>query len=147
MTAFYIPVLIAHVLVAVLGLGSILAIAVVAATARRVGPGSTGAAMGVAPLLRVSTFGLLSMLVTGVLLDFAAGGAFHARWWFRGSGLLLIATGILNGLARRTVRPMLTNANAGDGSKDAALRRVQQITYGMCVLIAAITVLMVVKPF
>ena len=143
MSRFYVPILVTHVLVAVLGIGLIAAVAIVAATARRAGRGATEAAAALAPLLRYSAFSLAAMLVTGILLDVAARSAFGHSWWFRGSGMLLIVTGALHGLARRTVRRGLV---AG-GSGEMALRRVERIAYGMCVLIAAITVLMEAKPF
>jgi hypothetical protein len=142
-SSLYTPVLVAHVPVAVLGLGSIASIAVVAATARRVGRGSMDGSAWFGPLLRYSAFSLAAMLVTGVLLDLAAGGAFRVAWWFRGSALLLVATGVLHGEARRAVRSGLAKEN--DGA--IVLRRVERIAYGMCALIVAITVLMEVKPF
>jgi hypothetical protein len=40
------------------------------------------------PLLRYSALSLVTMLVTGVLLNLTAAGAFSAAWWFRGSVLL-----------------------------------------------------------
>src|SRR5262249_32821104 len=142
-THLYTPVLVVHVLVAVLGLGSIASVALMAATARQSGRGLTGVAEWLGPLLRWSAVSLATMLITGVLLDVAAGGAFRKSWWFRGSGLLLLATGALHGQARRAVR-------RGIAQKDEAeihLRRVARMGYGMCALIAAITVLMEVKPF
>lgn len=137
------PLLVTHVLVAVLGLGSIVSVALVAGTARRVGHGSTDVSAWLGPLLRYSAFSLAAMLVTGILMDLAAGGAFSAQWWFRGSALLLVATGVLHAQARRAVRTGLAREDRGD----ATLRRVERIAYGMCALIAAITVLMEVRPF
>jgi uncharacterized membrane protein len=142
-SSLYIPVLVMHVIVAVLGVGSIASVAVVAATARSAGRGSRDVLAALDPLLRYSAFSLAAMLVTGVLLDFAAGGAFHRAWWFRGSALLLVATGVLHGQARRAVRPR----PAGEDAADIVLRRVERIAYGMCALIAVIAVLMEVKPF
>jgi hypothetical protein len=84
-----------------------------------------------APLLRYFAYSLAAMLATGILLDLAAHGAFHEFWWFRGSVLLLLATGALHGWARRTVVP----------------QRLERIAIGMCALIAVITMLMEVKPF
>jgi hypothetical protein len=140
---FYIAVLAAHVLVAVLGLGSIASVAVVAATARRAGRASIEVSAWLGPLLRYSVFSLAAMLITGILLDLVAGGAFHRAWWFRVSALLLLATGALHAQARRTVRKGL----AKESSREVVLRRVEHIAYGMCALIASITVLMEVKPF
>jgi hypothetical protein len=133
--------LVAHVLVAVLGLGSIVAVTIVATTARRVERGSTEALKWIAPLLRCSTFSLVAMMPTGFLLNLTVDGAFGATWWFRGSVLLLIATNVLQALARRAVRHGIANENNGD------LRRVKRIAYGMGALIAVITALMEVKPF
>jgi hypothetical protein len=137
----YTYLLVAHVLVAVLGLGSIVAVTIVVATARRVERGSTEALMWLVPLLRCSTFSLVVMMSTGFLLNLTVAGAFSATWWFRGSVLLLVATNVLQALARRAVRRGIDNKDDGD------LRRVERIAYGMCALIAVITVLMEVKPF
>jgi hypothetical protein len=139
----YTAILVVHVLVAVLGIGSIASIAIVAGMARKAGRGWTEVAGTLGPLLRYSAFSLAAMLVTGVLLDLATGGAFRRSWWFRGSGLLLLATGALHGMARRTVR----RGPAKDEGSAPQLRRIAGIAYGMCALIAAITVLMEVKPF
>jgi hypothetical protein len=140
MSGLYTAALVIHLVVAVLGLGSIASIAIVAATARRPGHDTKAVPPWLEPLLRYSVFSLGAMLVTGILLDLAAKGAFRGMWWFRGSALLLLATGAMHGLARRTVR-------AGEGSSAAGLRRIEQLAYGMCALIVVITVMMKVKPF
>jgi hypothetical protein len=139
----YTSVLVVHVLVAVLGLGSIASIAIVAATAGRAGRRAADALTWLGLLLRYSALSLGAMLATGILLGVTSAGAVHEAWWFRGSALLLVLTGALHGRARRAVRLGLTNA--GDG--DVAVRRVARLAYGMCALIAVIAVLMEVKPF
>jgi hypothetical protein len=143
MSRFYVPVLVVHVLVAVLGVGSIASLAVLAGTAQRSGRGSTDSSAWLGPLLRYSAVSLGAMLATGALLDFVAGGAFHEAWWFRLSALMLVATGGLHAQARRTVRRGL----AGEGVTAVTLRRLERIAYGMCALIGAIAVLMETKPF
>jgi uncharacterized membrane protein len=143
MSGLYIPVLVTHVIVATLGVGSIASLAIVASAARRAGSAARDASAWLQPLLRYSAFSLAAMLVTGILMDVVAGGAFHDTWWFRGSALLLVATGVLHGQARRAVRAGLGEA----GSGDAVLRRIERIAYGMCALVAAIVFLMEVKPF
>jgi hypothetical protein len=143
MSRVYVPVLVVHVLVAVLGVGSIASLAVLAGTARRAGRPSTDPSAWLGPLLRYSAISLGAMLATGAFLDVAAGGAFHEAWWFRGSALMLVATGGLHAQARRAVRRGL----AGEGITAATLTRVERIAYGMCALIAAIAVLMETKPF
>ena len=143
MSIIYISILVAHVIIAVLGLGSIASVAILAATARRAGRGSQGASVWLCPLLRCSALSLAAMLATGVLMDLMVGGEFRAAWWFRGSALLLVATGVLQTLARRAIRRELVNED--DGA--VVLRRVERTAYGMCALIGVIAVLMEVKPF
>ncbi len=134
MSNLYTPVLVVHVLVAVLGLGSVASVALVAATARKAGRGVTDVSPWLGPLLRYSAVCLGVMFITGILLDLAADGAFRGAWWFRGSALLLLATGALHGLTRRSLR-------------SGGVQRVERFAYGMCALLGAITVLMEVKPF
>ena len=143
MSALFMPALLVHVIVAVLGLGSIGAMAVVARAARRGGSVEADVEAWLRPLLRASAFSLGLMLATGVMMDLAAGGAFHERWWFRASALLLLGAGVLNGRARGVVRQGLAAHSGGDG----ALRRLEGLAYGMCGFLAAITVLMEVRPF
>lgn len=143
MTQLFLPILVLHVVVAVLGLGSIMSVALVAAISRKAGPGAVPVSRWLAPLLRFSAISLGAMLVTGMLMDVAAGGAFHERWWFRGSVGLIVLTGVLNGLARRVVRRGL----GPDAEREAALRGVERLAYAMSALIAAIAALMEVKPF
>ena len=143
MSVLFVPVLVIHVVIAVLGLGSILSIAVLATTARRTGWASSDISAWLGPLLRYSAFSLAVMLATGILMDVVVGGSLHEWWWFRGSALLLVLTGILHGRARRAIRRELVHADA----RDAVLRRVERLAYGMCALVAAITILMEVKPF
>ena len=142
MNVLFLPLLVIHVVVAVLGLGSLLSIAVVASTARRAGRESADVATWLRTLLRGSAVSLAIMLATGLLMDVVRGGALHAWWWFRASVFLLLATGALHARARRLVREGLVR-----GRSEAVLGRVERIAYGMCVLVAAITVLMEAKPF
>jgi hypothetical protein len=139
----YTSVLVAHVLVAVLGVGSVASIAIVTATAGKAGRRAAEALTWLGPLLRYSAFSLGAMLATGILLGVASAGAVHEAWWFRGSALLLVLTGALHGGARRAVRLGLTSA----ADSDVAVRRVARLAYVMCALIAVIAVLMEVKPF
>jgi len=143
MTRLFLPILVLHVVIAVLGLGSIVSVAVVAATTRRAGLGLVQVSTWLAPLLRFSAGSLGGLLATGILMDAAAGGAFHGQWWFRGSAVLLVVTGALHGQARR----VLGRALGRDAGADAALRAVERLAYGMSALIAAIAALMEVKPF
>lgn len=143
MSSLYWPVLVLHVLVAVLGLGSTASVAIVATTARKTGRGATDVVAAVRPLLRYSALSLAAMLVTGLLLDLAMNGAFHNWWWFRASVLLLVVTGALHGQASRAVRSELVS----NDRTDAVLRKVERLSYTSCALIGMITVLMELKPF
>jgi hypothetical protein len=143
MRILFLSMLVFHVVVGVLGIGSILSVAILATMARRRRCGTAEAFSWLRPLLRSSGVSLGAMLVTGGILDFAAQGAFRPSWWFRGSVLLLLVTGALHGLSRRAMRPVAVN----EASNNVVLRRVERIAYAMCVLILAITVLMVLKPF
>lgn len=142
MSYLFLPLLVLHIVVAVLGLGSITSVVIIAATARR-NHRTAEALWWLGPVLRVSVISLVTMLLSGGLLDFAAHGAFHKSWWFRGSVLLLLVAGALHGQLRRAVRWGLRS----EDNADAALRRVEPVGYGMCALMIVITVLMVVKPF
>lgn len=55
----------------------------------------------------------------------------------------IASVAIMATTARRAVR--LGSAREGGG--DAAMRRLERTSYAMCALVAAITVLMEVKPF
>jgi hypothetical protein len=141
--SLYLIALVTHVLVAILGLGSVVSIALITATVRRTGRGAAEAAAWLRPLLRLSAFSLAGMLITGVLIIYAAGGGYHRAWWLRASVLLLVVTGALHARARRALR----KEPANDDEARVALWRVERIAYGMSSLIATITVLMELKPF
>jgi len=139
----YLVALLTHVLVAILGLGSVVSVALMAATVRRTGRGAVEAAAWIRPLLRLSAFSLAGMLLSGIVMVAVGGGAFHGAWWVRGSILLLVVTGALHARARRAIK----GEPANEHEARAALWRVERIAYGMSTLIATITVLMELKPF
>jgi uncharacterized membrane protein len=143
MTRAYILLLVTHVLIAILGVGSVAAIAVISTIARRSGRAAVDASIWLTPLLRTTAFSLALMFITGASLDYLVGGAFHRMGWFRASVLLLVALGALNGLSRRAMRAGLATPQ----QRDASLRRIEWLAYTMCALIAAITALMEAKPF
>jgi hypothetical protein len=132
-----------HVLIAVLGLGSIGSVTLVAWSARRMTPRPTQLPQWLGPVLQYSGISLALMMVTGVLLDLAASGSFHRFWWFRASALLLLLTGALHGLSRRSARQF----HIGKVDIHTTLRRVEGLGYAMSGLITALTVIMEIKPF
>lgn len=142
MRSLYTTVLALHVVVAVLGLGLIAAVPLVVAAGRRQGRTAAEVAAVLTPLLRYSGISLGVLLLTGAILDVAVGGALHERWWFRGSALLLFVTGALHGMTRRALRGALAAP-----ASEPLLRHVERLAYAMCLVIAAIVVLMEAKPF
>jgi hypothetical protein len=136
-------VLLLHVLVAVLGLGLIGSVTLVAGAARRIIPTPANLLQWLDPVLKYSGISLAMMLVTGVLLDLAASGSFRGFWWFRGAALLLLLAGTLHGQTLRAVRQF----HLGKADIDTILRKVERLGYAMCALIVAITVMMEVRPF
>jgi len=133
----YALVKLAHVWVAVLGLGSITATAIVARHTRTTRhPACCGSRSG-----RVSV--LAAMFVTGAALDVLAGGAFHEAWWFRLAALSLVPTGAMVGQARRFTRRWI----AGELDADRARTRVARMAWLASALVAWITLLMELRPF
>jgi hypothetical protein len=143
MNPLFQTLLVTHVVVAILGLGAVGAVPLVASAGRKADRRATDVLGMIGPLLRYSAISLGLMLVTGALLDLVAGGAFSKHWWFRGSALLLFVIGALHGQARRALRTGL----ASEGAGDAAVTRVVGFAYAMSALIVVITLLMEVKPF
>jgi hypothetical protein len=139
----YLVALGTHVVVAILGLGSVVSVALISAMVRRSGRGAAEAAVWIRPLLRLGAFSLAGMLLTGIAIISAAGGGYHRAWWLRSSVLLLVVTGALHARARRALK----KEPASDQDARVALRRVERIAYAMSFLIATITVLMELKPF
>jgi hypothetical protein len=130
-----------HVLAAILGLGPVVAMAFT--SARRPAEASLAEELRTL-MLRLSTWtglGLGTLLLSGVLIEAAAGGSFHETWWFRLSFLLLIVLGALNGQIRRRLR-RLDKARAAD-----ALRAVSVPVWSMLAIIAVVTILMINRPW
>jgi hypothetical protein len=95
----YMALRLVHVVVAVLGTGSIAAIAIVA---RRAQP----AGLLAGPLLALARWASISlavMLLTGIWIDIELHGAYHQMRWFRGSVIGLVLTGATLGLLRRQI--------------------------------------------
>jgi hypothetical protein len=92
-------------------------------------------------LLRGTTGALALMLLSGVAVEYASGGAFHDTWWFRLAFLQLLVLVMINGVAWRALR------RAGAASTARLLRGVAWSAWVMCALIGEVTVLMEVKPW
>ena len=128
----------AHVLTAIMGLGPIVGMAIIAFTVRNETSVAPSTWTALSRLARATSVALALMLGSGVLIEYGSGGSFHDTWWFRLSFFQLLALGALNGVAQRTLRRRAAGA---------ALRRVSRIAWVMCALVAEITILMEVKPW
>jgi len=129
---------VAHVVSAVLGVGSVGGVAVTAHAASRAG---TLGGTPIVPMLRLTSIGFALTFLTGAALDLAAGGAFHDRWWFRIAGISMVVAGVLLGILRRRAR----RAIAGDGA--VSLPGLAWLAYGAAAVVAWITTLMELRPF
>ena len=131
------PVLLAvHVVTAILGLGQVVGLAVLASASQD--PPAAAIVQALRRLNRGTTWAALLMLLTGVGIEYALGGAYHEMRWFRISVLLLFALGALNGSTRRTLRTVEGGVRP--------LRRVARNAWIMAVLVAVAAVLMELKP-
>jgi hypothetical protein len=130
----YLMVRVVHVVVAVLGAGLVVAVALVAREGHRQPPA------GLLTLVRAAQGALGLLLVTGIAMGVLLGGALHEAWWFRLSGLALVATGVLIG----RVRSLVLRWSAGEADTGSQASRT---AWGACALVAVIALLMELKPF
>lgn len=114
-----------HVLTAVLVIGLVGAIPIAART------GGPERLLGV--LLRATQIGFATMLLTGILLDVSADGNFHRTGWLKASVIVLVLVGFAHARARAALR-------------QRAFPSVERWGWIMCAGIAAITLLMQIKP-
>jgi hypothetical protein len=153
----FVLVLATHVIVAVVGIGLVGAVPIVARlarlarSARRDGQGLAAKRPLLEVLLRVTRWGLAIMAVTAVLLDVAAGGAFHAAGWFRASAALFVLLGFSHARARAALRKS-QGADPGNAELDASrdedtLRRIERWGWTMYATVALLAALMALKPF
>ena len=126
-----------HVVIAILGLGQVAGIAVVATSTS-----AQGASWGALQrLARGMTWSLVIVLLSGVLVEYSLGGPFHEAWWFRLSFFGLLALGAING---RMARALRKRGLIGD---ERTLKGVVRSAWIMCAITAVIAVLMAIKPF
>jgi hypothetical protein len=130
-----------HVITAILGLGQIVGTAVLASSLPQDAPVAPAALVALRRFGRGTTWSLVLMLLSGVLVEYASGGSFHEAWWFRLSFVLLVALGALQGRIRGLLRKV---ESAKDG---LLLRGVVRIALAMSAIVAVVAVLMEVKPW
>ena len=125
-----------HIVTAILGLGQVAAIAVLASSTS-VQAGSWAA---LTRLSRGTSWSLGIMMLSGVLVEYALGGPFHDTWWFRLSFLGVVLLGAINGRMGRGLRK---RESAGD---ERTLNGVVRSAWIMCAITAVIAVAMEIKP-
>lgn len=125
-----------HVASAILGLGPLTLLAVLASA-----PSPTLSAECFAKIGRIVGGGLGAMLVTGVAIMAQAHGAFGGAGWIKASVALFVALGALQGVVQRRLKRA---AAAGAGAFPAGIAT---LLWAMFALVAAITLLMEAKPF
>jgi len=132
-----------HVLIAVLGIGVIGALPIAARSARRGRLSLDALAAWALPLMFTARISLLLAVVSGVVLDFVFGGAFHHALWFRLAAVLVVVTAICLARARAT----LARATTGGLTEGVAFRRIEYFGFTSVLAVACIVVLMEWKPF
>jgi len=133
-----------HALVAVLGIGPVLAIALLAGEARAGSDRLPATLASMARLARITSISLGLMLLSGIGLMIPTRGAYGAAWWFRIAFVLFLVLGFFNGQLQRAVRV------AGGAASDASARavaRLSTLAWTMCGIVAVIVILMAAKPF
>jgi hypothetical protein len=130
-----------HVLTAILGVGQVTALVVVAGIGRKSLPVAPATWAALKRLARGTTWSLVVMLLTGVLLEFLADGIHGRMWWFRIAFLLFFACGAVLGMIQRALKKAEA---AGDG---AALGGVMLRGWIVVGLVAVIAALMQLKPW
>lgn len=136
-----------HVIVAILGLGPLVALALLtkrpplpAGAPRPVPP--EPALRAFARILRVAQASLGLMLITGVTLVALTHGVFGRQLWMITSGILFLALGAGTGLAQSHLKKAL-----GSPTPVVHVERAHQFLLGACGLIVIIAWLMEAKPF
>jgi hypothetical protein len=128
-----------HVMVAVLGLGQLTALAVVAARENATSEAAPSALRTLGRLTSAVTGSLVALLLTGLLAEWLSGWLFHDRWWFRIAFLLFLLVGAGAGRIRQLLR-------RASGDLEATFGRVRRLIGILSGLVALIVALMVLMP-
>jgi hypothetical protein len=131
-----------HVLIAILGVGQVVAMAVVASAARSEATAPPWACRALRRLAQWNTASLSLMLITAGVMEYATGGGYHQALWFRVAFLLLLLLGFLQGRTRSALR----KADRARSLTSGTLLQVQRSSLTMCAVIGVIVVLMELKP-
>ena len=129
-----------HVVTAILGIGQIAGIAVLASSGAAQAPVGVGTWTALQRLARGTTWSIVIMLLSGALLEYASGGTYHEEWWFRLSFVCVLLLGAINGRSQRALRK---RESVGG---EQTLKGVVRSAWIMCAITAVVAVLMEVKP-
>jgi len=141
---YYLVALALHALVAVLGIGQVVALLVLASDAQTGNDRLSWTLSVMSRLARVVGISLGLMLLTGIVVMIPTGGAYGRAWWFRIAFLLFILLGAFNGMLQGALRK--ASGPASD-AKTAAVARLPMLTRVMVGIAAIIVILMASKPF
>lgn len=141
---WYLIALATHALVAVLGIGQVLALVFLAGEAQRAGDRLPATLALMTRLARVVGISLGLMLLSGIAVMIPTRGAYGAAWWFRIALLLFLVLGALNGVLQRTVRGAGGPPSAASA---AAVARLSTLAWSMVGVASVIVILMAAKPF
>jgi len=129
-----------HVVVGVLGTGTVSAIALVALQGRRQPAALAGSALPALAIWASVSLGL--MLLTGIWIDVEMHGVYHTALWFRASAIGLVLTGATLGVLRRQLAAGLS----GRLTPQRSLARVATLAVIASVLVLTIVALMERRP-
>jgi hypothetical protein len=130
-----------HVVVAILGIGQVTGLTVVAAIAKRSSPIAPATWAALKQLARGASWSLLVMLLTGLWLEALAGGAHGRSLWFPIAFVLFVVCGALLGMTQGALRKGEAAGNA------SVLPGVVTRGWALCALVAIIAALMQLKPW
>jgi len=129
-----------HLVSAVLGVGPIMGLVVVA----RGGGSSPAVAISISnALLRLTNWGLLAMVLSGLALLYQAQWIQVNAWWLRIGVLLACVVGMGLGLAQSALR----QAKRDPSRVDSILSRVATLSWISVAAVVATVALMALKPF
>lgn len=137
--AAYSIVAIIHVIVAVVGLGQI---SVLALLARRPELASTTLFRKIFQAVGIS---LILMLVTGVLLLWLSNWTYVSTGWMGFSFVLFLLLGALHGIGQSTVKKIA--ASGGSFVASPLIGKLRKVTLAMSLTLAVLVLLMEGKPF
>jgi len=130
-----------HVVTAILGVGQVTALVVVANQGRKTSPVAPATWAALKRLTRGTNWSLAVMLLSGVLLEYLDGWSHSHAWWLRIAFLLFVACGAVLGMIQGALRKGEAAGN------DSALRGVVVRAWVVSALVAVIAVLMQLKPW